>query len=1265
MSLASPHLSSSPVSPETGRVIPALLLLTCVLFTGCDNGKPPAKPGTGGDPGSQGVQTTKKLTAADYQKILTAKNRAIGHLENLQWSGIEQSWTELAKILPDSPMVRRNHAIGRTLSIVAANSPYKRNSAAERKEYESAVRKAQESISEFRRVAANDYDRALADLMEGMLLSFDATDISKGLTLLRRAADAQPKEPDFQCAVAVAMDGHRDYQNPNKPGAADLIRAYQRVQKLVPDNIYVTLRLLKCQASCLNSGVEENKQLALQITDTIRNTLRLIRPMNESLPKQGSNTVVDILEKGLTKFEADGDPRALMAPGMITENMVRPEIVNHIDRRRVSRSLLEYVVLDFEPAFMKAAEAAGAIGTVGPTVLKSLKKSDAVPQIEGATCLQVADMNLDGYEDIVVARDGAIEIYSRGTDADWSLLVKVTGDLPFTQFVLADLDRDDDKAISELKVPMILRDADGDQRIRDPAGKHRWYDTDFDLIAWGGSSVRFFHNDATGESCSFTGLSTKIDTESRINDAVVVDLEADGDLDLAVATESGLSLWRNLNGASFENTDALATLPDYGLTSLIAVDWDQNVSMDIVGVAADGRCGVLENILHGRFRWFEFPDQVSLEDGATIQNATLRGPDINGRFHVHCSGAGVAAAFASPAQVRTERQPATTTDQLFADLDNDGIQDHVTFGGTDNPLSLSLASVDVENVAATTGVTFDADDDGDLDLLYVDARTGSLGLLTNEGGNSNNWITICARGKPDDSQFESQRVNLHGIGSVIEVRSGGKYQGQVVTGPKIHIGLGTARTVDTIRIIWTDGVPQHVNVPKLLNARYAVLAPQILSGSCPYLYTWTGERFEFFSDCLWAAPLGLVQANGELTPTREWEHLLIPGEALVEKRGQYIIQVTEELHEIAYFDHLELVAIDHPEGTDIFTNEKVGPPSLAEHRVHTVNNPKWPVSITDSRGKDLLPGLKHLDGNYVQAFEGRIMQGLTDEWALEFDLGALQDPQTVRLFLTGWVFPTDTSLNEGIRQNPDLAPPAPPSIQVPDGDGWKTVRPFIGFPSGKTKAMVVDLSGIVTAASSRFRIRSSMELYWDQAFFTVNETDAPVKTQNCELQDTDLHFRGFSRRIYSNQALFRNGRAPESYDYGAVRTEQMWSPISGRFTRYGNVDLLLHTHDDRLVVMGPGDELTVRFAVPSQPVPEGWKRDFVLRNVGYDKDANLNTIYGQSSEPLPFRAMSQYPLAPLDRVPDSDEYRDYIEQWQTREYPAQAFWNTVRRASEQ
>ncbi len=264
----------------------------------------------------------------------------------------------------------------------------------------------------------------------------------------------------------------------------------------------------------------------------------------------------------------------------------------------------------------------------------------------------------------------------------------------------------------------------------------------------------------------------------------------------------------------------------------------------------------------------------------------------------------------------------------------------------------------------------------------------------------------------------------------------------------------------------------------------------------------------------------------------------------------------------------------------------------------------------------------------------------------------------MRLVLIGWVFPTDTSLNLNIEQDPLVDPPKPPSIEVLNGENWETVVPFIGFPSGKTKAMVVDVSSITSQGHRRFRISSSMELYWDAVFVIDGEEDQPTVVQDCSIVSGDLHFRGYSRRVYSENSLFRDGHAPESYDYDSVVTSPRWAPMRGRFTRYGTVTDLLLKQDDHMVVMGSGDELTLEFDVPEQPVPEGWTRDFVLYNVGWDKDADLNTVYGQSSEPYPFKAMTRYPYAAEDEIPRSPEYQRYLEEYQTREYPLDLLWKS-------
>jgi hypothetical protein len=106
----------------------------------------------------------------------------------------------------------------------------------------------------------------------------------------------------------------------------------------------------------------------------------------------------------------------------------------------------------------------------------------------------------------------------------------------------------------------------------------------------------------------------------------------------------------------------------------------------------------------------------------------------------------------------------------------------------------------------------------------------------------------------------------------------------------------------------------------------------------------------------------------------------------------------------------------------------------------------------------------------------------------------------------------------------------------------------------------------------------------------------------------------------------------------------MWNPTPGFYTRYGDVRPLLKFVDDRLVIMGSGDELRLRFPAGQAPaLPTGWKRDFLLYVDGWAKDGDANTAYSQSVEPLPFHGMSQYPYSGRERFPDSEMQKRYTD----------------------
>ncbi|MCA9016833.1 MAG: hypothetical protein KDA77_15980, partial [Planctomycetaceae bacterium] len=172
--------------------------------------------------------------------------------------------------------------------------------------------------------------------------------------------------------------------------------------------------------------------------------------------------------------------------------------------------------------------------------------------------------------------------------------------------------------------------------------------------------------------------------------------------------------------------------------------------------------------------------------------------------------------------------------------------------------------------------------------------------------------------------------------------------------------------------------------------------------------------------------------------------------------------------------------------------------------------------------------------------------------------------------------------------------------------------------------------------------------------FTVDETADEFTTRGLPLKSATLNYRGFST------PLIHPGNGPERYDYQSLSTRIQWPPMQGGFTRYGDVKPLVESADNRLVIMGSGDEMQLRFAVPAEPVKPGWKRDFILHNVGWDKDANLHTILGQSVEPLPFREMQGYPY-PTQEYPEDKILQQDREQYHTRRQNRARFWNHLQK----
>jgi len=170
-----------------------------------------------------------------------------------------------------------------------------------------------------------------------------------------------------------------------------------------------------------------------------------------------------------------------------------------------------------------------------------------------------------------------------------------------------------------------------------------------------------------------------------------------------------------------------------------------------------------------------------------------------------------------------------------------------------------------------------------------------------------------------------------------------------------------------------------------------------------------------------------------------------------------------------------------------------------------------------------------------------------------------------------------------------------------------------------------------------------MELYWDRIFAAPILDDAGLDIREVSAKSADLHFLGYPRE-YSP-----DGRHPTLYDYDSVDGAIAWKIMRGDYTRYGDVAELVEEADDCYVIMGRGEELTLRFPVDAfGAIPAGYVRSFILKTDSFCKDMDLYSAYPDTVEPLPFHSMSNYPYGSDEHYPDDEKRRQYRENFNTR-----------------
>ena len=767
-------------------------------------------------------------------------------------------------------------------------------------------------------------------------------------------------------------------------------------------------------------------------------------------------------------------------------------------------------------------------------------------------------------------------------------------------------------------------------------------DTKPDVLILRSRGATLYHNDGNG---SFSDVTTAAKIPATLNastTAAFVDVDHDGDLDLLIGGNGNLLLRNNGDGTFSDQTVAAKLVDNASERAIVPTDFDNRRDIDLL-IASGEKVSLWRNMRDGTFR------DVATEVGLDLKGATsVAAGDVNKDgftdFYFGSPNDGYFALSNGKERFQITKAESAGVASQFLDYDNDGLLDLVSLvqGQLRILRNTGNAWTDVTSKAAkgiTVGGAFmlaagDIDGDGDTDIVF--GAPGALRIARNDGGNTNRSLHVGLEGKVS---------NRSGVGAKIEVRAGSlaqkleTYSASPAPAPAdVVFGLGKRTTVDAVRVLWPAGIVQAET--EIANKSLTLTELDRKPSSCPYLYVWNGERFEFVTDFMGGGEMGHLDAPGSFNTPDPDEYVRIPRDLLRERDGRYELRVTNELEEALFVDRFQLIAVAHPDGVEIYPNEGLTVPPQP-FKIYSTRDTHPPVSAVDEHGHDVLLRITRMDREYPDDFQLQPIRGYAKDHELTLQLGPTNSSHT-RLLLTGWTDYAWSSDNLAASQSGKSL--TLPALQVKDKQGrWRTVIENVGIPVGRPQTVVADLTGKFLSASREVRIVTNMRIYWDRILVDTSAGNFPLQLTRLDPSVAELRWRGFSLEHSPD------GRQPLGYDYNNVSYTSPWKVMTGRYTREGDVRELLLASDDMFVISRPGDELALSFtAAKLPPLPKGWTRTFLLYADGFSKEMDINSASPDQVGPLPFHGMSKYPYSWPERYPLTEKRERYLETCNTR-----------------
>jgi tetratricopeptide (TPR) repeat protein len=856
------------------------------------------------------------------------------------------------------------------------------------------------------------------------------------------------------------------------------------------------------------------------------------------------------------------------------------------------------------------------------------------PEIHGAGCT-VGDYDNDGFPDLAVAGDFIYLFHNEknGTFAQHAGDPGIVGVRPPAGIVSA---KEGNAPVHWLGLNFIDYDHDGDldlfaTRTLGVTIHSNGKDYDEESLQPG----KMWRNNGNGTFTEVTG--STVGFKTIVINGVGTDYNNDRAIDLVVTGPGGsATVFENQREGPF-----LARQPwssnMFGPVSVAVVDFDHDGWMDL----AFGHFGTPPLTLWRNNHGKSF-EQVRLPETNWVRAYGVAAFDYDNDGWVDLVAVG-------------ETKEGKGEVRLFRNLGPDGFKDVTADVGLDK--------IQLKDPRAI--ITGDYDNDGATDLL-ITQNHGPAVLLRNEGGNQNHWLRLALKGLNDNKSAIGTKVEVFAGGNrqKFEIYGSNGYLGQ--NSPYLTVGLGDSKEADIVRMLWPTGVLQD-EIQVAGDKQQDFLELDRRGSSCPTLFVWNGQRYEFVADMLGAGVVGHWVGPGERDIPRPVEYIKIDRDAIREKDSKLSFRFMEPLEEAVYLDQVRLLAIDHPAYVDVYPNEYFASnPPYPPFKIVVSRDAHPPTGAWDDHGHDVLPDL--LAHRYFGDFALTQFLGFAKPHTLTLDLGEPYGGGPLWLLLHGEVeyFSANSmyaASQAGIRA-------ISPYVEALDASGkWKRVVEDMGFPAGSPRTMTADLTGKLPKGTRKIRISTNLQVYWDNILISRTPQDrqsgevsslrhpersrssggakdlpaVQTRLRSVPLVRADLESHGYPLKI--------EGTPPGNvhYIYEQTSATGPYTRPAGTYTRHGDVLPLLTATDDKLAVFGSGDEVRLDFDPSNLPaLPTGWVRDYFFAANGYEKDMDFYAAEGNFVAPLPFLSMGEYPYTPKRSFPLDDAHVNYMLEYDTR-----------------